>query len=459
MDATSIQQLLSSQKEFFNTKATFSVAFRKEALLKLRKSINQHKPEILAALKSDLGKSEMESFMCEIGLALDEISFMLKHVSKYSRRKVVSTPLVHFPSTSMIKAVPYGNVLIMSPWNYPFLLSIDPLVDAIAAGNTCIVKPSAYSPATSRIVDLIIKECFSPNYIATVTGGRAENTCLLKQKFDYVFFTGSQAVGKEVLRNIAENLTPATLELGGKSPCIVDKSANIKLSAKRIVFGKLLNCGQTCVAPDYIYCHESVKDAFVTALVSEIKKQYGEKPLSNDTYGKIINEKHFNRILSLIDKNKLVFGGASDSSALRIEPTVLDNVTWDDKVMQEEIFGPIMPILTYSSFDELVQLLNTKPKPLAGYLFTSSKAQMESYYNELAFGGGCINDTIIHLSTPQLGFGGFGESGMGAYHGKVGFDTFSHKKSIIRKHNWLDLPVRYQPYSASKNSMIKQFLK
>jgi aldehyde dehydrogenase (NAD+) len=372
---------------------------------------------------------------------------MIKHTKKFAKRKTVSTPLAQFHSHSYKQPVPYGNTLIMSPWNYPFLLSLDPLANAIAAGNTAILKPSAYSPATGKIVEKIIGECFAPEYVAVVMGGRAENTALLDQKFDFVFFTGSQSVGKEVLRRTAEHLTPAVLELGGKSPCIVDASANIKLAAKRIVFGKYLNCGQTCVAPDYILCERSVKDEFVKAVCAEIKKQYGEDPLTNEYYGKIVNEKHFARLCGLIDKEKVVIGGNVNPDTCQIAPTVMDNVTYGDAVMGEEIFGPIMPILAFDDFDAIVDELKTKDKPLALYLFTSDKKHIKRVTTELSYGGGCINDVVIHLATSEMGFGGVGESGMGSYHGKEGFDTFSHYKSIVDKKTWIDLPMRYQPFN------------
>ena len=386
--------------------------------------------------------------MCESGLVLTEISYMIKHTKKFAKKKTVATPLAQFHSHSYKRPVPYGNTLIMSPWNYPFLLTLDPLADAIAAGNTAIVKPSAYSPATSKIVEKIIKECFSPEYIAVVTGGRAENQALLDQKFDFIFFTGSQAVGKEVLRRAAEHLTPAVLELGGKSPCIVDASANITLAAKRIVWGKYLNCGQTCVAPDYILCEKSVKDAFVKEVAAQIKKQYGENPLANKDYGKIVNEKHFARLCGLIDENKVVVGGSTNPDTCQIAPTVMDNVTYEDAVMGEEIFGPIMPILSFDDFDSVVDELKTKDKPLALYLFTSDKKHVKRVTTELSYGGGCINDVVIHLATSEMAFGGVGESGMGGYHGKDGFDAFSHYKSIVDKKTWLDLPMRYQPFQS-----------
>ncbi|MBR4959658.1 MAG: aldehyde dehydrogenase [Clostridia bacterium] len=446
MTNTEIRSLLEKQRAFYRSGVTIPVKFRIEQLKKLYAAVQKYRDEINDALQSDLGKSHYEGFMCESGLVLTEISYMIRHTGKFAKRKTVSTPLPQFHSHSFRQPVPYGNVLIMSPWNYPFLLTMDPLADAIAAGNTAIVKPSAYSPATSRMVEKIIGECFAPEYVAVVTGGRAENTALLDQKFDFVFFTGSQAVGREVLRHTAEHLTPAVLELGGKSPCIVEKSANIPLAAKRIVFGKYLNCGQTCVAPDYILCESSVKDAFVKAVREEIRKQYGENPLENGDYGKIINAKHFERLGGLIDPDKVVVGGECDPSACRIAPTVMDNVTFDDAVMGEEIFGPIMPILTYDNSDGLVEELKTRDKPLALYLFSNNKKHIRRVTEELSYGGGCINDVVIHLATSEMGFGGVGESGMGAYHGRAGFDAFSHYKSIVDKKTWIDLPMRYQPY-------------
>ena len=460
MTSQEINSLLERQRVYYRSGATLPVKFRVEQLKKLYATVKKYQNEINDALKSDLGKSYYEGFMCESGLVLTEISYMIKHTRKFARRKRVATPLAQFCSHSYKQPVPYGNVLIMSPWNYPFLLALEPLTDAIAAGNTAIVKPSAYSPATGRIVEKILKECFAPEYIAVVMGGRAENTALLDGKFDLVFFTGSQAVGKEVLRHTAEHLTPAVLELGGKSPCIVDKSANIKLAARRIVFGKYLNCGQTCVAPDYILCERSVKDEFVKAVIAEIKRQYGEDPLKNKDYGKIINEKHFARLCGLIDEEKVIIGGNTNSDTCQIAPTVMDNVTFDDAVMGEEIFGPIMPILTFDDFDSVVDDLKTKDKPLALYLFTSDKKHIRRVTTELSYGGGCINDVIIHLATSNMGFGGVGESGMGSYHGKDGFDAFSHYKSIVDKKTWLDLPMRYQPYkSRLYEKLLRVFLK
>ena len=459
MTEQEIKDLVTRQRKYFQTGATLPVSVRVDALKRLYGVISGCEKEIHTALKRDLGKSGFESYMCETGLVLEEISYMLKHIHRFAREKNVRTPLAQFHSRSFKKPSPYGVTLIMSPWNYPFMLTLSPLVDALAAGNTAVVKPSAYSPHTSDVILQILSQCFDPEYVAVVTGGRAENTCLLREHFDYIFFTGSQSVGKEVMRNAAEHLTPVTLELGGKSPCIVDKSADIKLAARRIVFGKYLNCGQTCVAPDYIYCHRSVKDKLIKEMQKQIQKQYGKQPLRNPNYGKIINEKHFDRLLGLIDKNKTVHGGGSDRHALRIEPTVLDNVTFADAVMQEEIFGPIMPILIFDNLDEAIRNINAMPHPLALYLFTSDKAAAKKVTSRCGFGGGCINDTIIHLATTEMGFGGFGESGMGSYHGKVGFDTFSHYKSIVDKKTWIDLPMRYQPYRKLHEKMIRFFLK
>lgn len=459
MTEQEIKDLVTRQRKYFQTGATLPVSVRGDALKRLYGVISGCEKEIHTALKRDLGKSGFESYMCETGLVLEEISYMLKHIHRFAREKNVRTPLAQFHSRSFKKPSPYGVTLIMSPWNYPFMLTLSPLVDALAAGNTAVVKPSAYSPHTSDVILQILSQCFDPEYVAVVTGGRAENTCLLREHFDYIFFTGSQFVGKKVMRNAAEHLTPVTLELGGKSPCIVDKSADIKLAARRIVFGKYLNCGQTCVAPDYIYCHRSVKDRLVKEVQKQIQKQYGKQPLRNPNYGKIINEKHFDRLLGLIDKNKTVHGGDSDRHALRIEPTVLDNVTFADAVMQEEIFGPIMPILIFDNLDEAIRNINAMPHPLALYLFTSDKAAAKKVTSRCGFGGGCINDTIIHLATTEMGFGGFGESGMGSYHGKVGFDTFSHYKSIVDKKTWIDLPMRYQPYRKLHEKMIRFFLK
>ena len=459
MDKQQIKHLVAIQRAYFNTGNTLPVPKRILALKKLKAAILHYQPQIEIALQKDLGKSAFESYMCEIGMTLSEIDYMLKHIHSYAKEQHVHTPLAQFPSRSYRKPSPYGVVLIMSPWNYPFLLTLDPLINAIAAGNTVVLKPSAYSSHTTAIIEKLITNCFPQKYIAVVTGGRAENTSLLEEHFDYIFFTGSPAVGKEVMRYASNHLTPVTLELGGKSPCIVEKSADLKLAAKRIVFGKYLNCGQTCVAPDYIYCDARIKDDLVAEIRKQIILQFGKDPLDNPNYGKIINDKHFHRLLGLIDPTKVVTGGSFIEKTLRIEPTVLDDVSFSDAVMQEEIFGPILPVLTYSSLDYAIEKINSMPYPLAFYLFTSERKIAKKVTTCCGFGGGCINDTIIHLATSEMGFGGFGESGMGSYHGKEGFQTFTHYKSIVNKKTWLDLPMRYQPYTAFHNKLIHLFLK
>ena len=373
MDKQQIKHLVAIQRAYFNTGNTLPVPKRILALKKLKAAILHYQPQIEIALQKDLGKSAFESYMCEIGMTLSEIDYMLKHIHSYAKEQHVHTPLAQFPSKSYRKPSPYGVVLIMSPWNYPFLLTLDPLINAIAAGNTVVLKPSAYSSHTTAIIEKLITNCFPQKYIAVVTGGRAENTSLLEEHFDYIFFTGSPAVGKEVMRYASNHLTPVTLELGGKSPCIVEKSADLKLAAKRIVFGKYLNCGQTCVAPDYIYCDARIKDDLVAEIRKQIILQFGKDPLDNPNYGKIINDKHFHRLLGLIDPTKVVTGGSFIEKTLRIEPTVLDDVSFSDAVMQEEIFGPILPVLTYSSLDYAIEKINSMPHPLAFYLFTSER--------------------------------------------------------------------------------------
>lgn len=459
MTREKIAEVVSAQRNFFATGATFPISYRIWALKRLKAYLVNNEDKISEAVKADLGKSFAESYMCETGLVISEISFMLKHIKAYSKEKKVSTPLSQFPSRSFVKPVPYGVTLIMSPWNYPLLLTLSPLVNSLAAGNTAIIKPSAYSPNTAKVIKELVDEVFDRQYVAVITGGREENNYLLDEKFDYIFFTGSTAVGRMVLSKAALNLTPVTLELGGKSPCIVEKTADIKLAAKRIVFGKYLNCGQTCVAPDYILCEASVKDEFIKCVIGEIRHQYGMDALNNADYGKIINRKHFDRIVGLIDKEKVVVGGMANPDTLKIEPTVMDKVTFDDAVMQEEIFGPVMPVLTFDSISEVVDIVNKHAKPLALYIFSSDKKVIRRVMERCMFGGGCINDTIIHLATSNMGFGGVGESGMGAYHGRTGFDTFSHHKSIVDKKTWLDLPMRYQPYTKKNISLIKMFLK
>lgn len=456
---TSAEELLQLQKNYFHCGATLAVNGRVFYLKKLYETIRARESEICAALKNDLGKSATESFMCEIGIVYGEISYMIKHAKRLAKDKRVHTPLAQFAAKSYIKRSPYGCVLVMSPWNYPFLLSVEPLVDAIAAGNCVILKPSAYSPATSAVLKSLVEAVFPPERAAVVSGGRSENAALLGLPFDKIFFTGSVAVGKEVMRRAAERLVPVTLELGGKSPCIVDGTANVPLAAKRIVFGKFLNCGQTCVAPDYILAHESIRKQLLSELRKQIALQFGEHPLENENYGKIINRKHFDRICDLVDPEKIFTGGQTEPNALRIAPTVLGNVDWNDACMQEEIFGPVLPVLSYRNDEELLNALQALPSPLALYLFTSNKHAIENFTTRLSFGGGCVNDTVIHLSAPNLPFGGVGNSGMGAYHGDAGFACFTHEKSIVNKKTAIDLPMRYQPYKKKNDALIRRFLK
>ena len=451
--------LLQKQRDFFHTGATLPVSARVTYLKKLQAAIRQQQDELCRVLYLDLGKSPTEAYMCEIGMCLEEIAYFVKHLPKLARDKTVKTAMSNFPAKSIIRPEPQGNVLIISPWNYPFLLSVEPLIDAVAAGNTVVLKPSAYSPHTSQAVRQLLQTVFPEEYVAVVTGGRQENQHLLSQPFDYIFFTGSTAVGKEVLRRAAENLTPVTLELGGKSPCLVDESARLDLAARRIVFGKFLNCGQTCVAPDYIWCHESIREPLLNALQREITAQFGSRPLQNPHYGKIINEKHFRRLTHLLNPDKIVFGGETNPQTLQIAPTLLSPATWDDPVMQEEIFGPILPVLTYRSLDEVIDTLHRRPHPLALYLFSEDRTHIRRITRHCQYGGGCINDTIMHLTTPYLPFGGVGASGMGHYHGKFGFETFSHHKSLLDRKTWLDMPARYQPYTSWKDKLLRLFLR
>lgn len=459
MTEQEIKDILQQQNHFFSSGKTIPAEFRLKQLESLKEAMIRHEADLAAALKEDLGKSRMESYMCEIGLTLSELTWMQKHLRSLMRSKRVSTPAAQFAAKSFRSPSPYGTVLIMSPWNYPVLLTLNPLIDAIAAGNTAVVKPSAYAPCTFDVMKTMIEECFPAHYVAVVDGGRAENQALLQQRFDMIFFTGGKTVGREVLRHAAEYLTPVTLELGGKSPCIVDSTAKIRLAAKRIVFGKYLNCGQTCVAPDYILCDKRIRDELITAILAEIEKQFGKEPLKNPNYGKIINEKHFERILGLINGEKLVYGGQSEPESLRIAPTVLNNITWDDAVMGEEIFGPLLPILTFDTLDEALDTVESHPHPLALYFFSEDKAAQKKVLDTCRFGGGCINDTIIHLATSDMPFGGVGESGMGSYHGRAGFETFSHYRSIVDKKTWMDLPIRYQKYTGLKEKMMRMFLK
>lgn len=450
-------EILQLQREYFLTGETKSVKFRKKQLELLKQTILANEKKIYEALKEDLGKSKIESYMCEVALVVNEIKYILKHLKSFVKKKKVPTSIVNFPASSYEMPCPKGNVLIMSPWNYPFMLTIEPLVDALAAGNTAIVKPSAYSKATSKLIYEMLSSTFEQKYVAVVTGGREVNQDLLTLKFDHIFFTGSKAVGHEVLKNAERNLTTVTLELGGKSPCIVDKTAPIALAAKRIVFGKFINCGQTCIAPDYILVHESVKEMFLRSLILEIKLQYGVNPLTDPLYGKIISEKHFDKVVGLLENQKVLYGGKYNRESLKIEPTVVVDPDLNSNIMTNEIFGPIIPVVTYKTNSEALEIIRRNDTPLAQYIFTKDKNVKNFFETNVLFGGGCINDTIMHISTPLLAFGGVGQSGMGAYHGKRGFDAFSHYKSIINKSTKLDLPLRYRPHSNFKIKTIKKF--
>ena len=454
-----IQQIVSSQRAFFAAGDTYSLAFRRSMLLRLKAAILANESEINAALHADLRKSASESYMCEVGMTLAELSYVLSHMNRWARPQRVLTPLVQFHAKSFTIKNPYGVVLIMSPWNYPFMLTMEPLIGALAAGNCCVVKPSAYAPATSAVIREIIGSCFPAEYVCVVEGGRRENQALLDQRFDYIFFTGGVTVGREVMRKAAEHLTPVSLELGGKSPCIVDATAKLDLAAKRLAFGKLLNCGQTCVAPDYLLIDRKVKDEFLGYLKKHIAAMIGDDALNNSQYVRMISRRHYDRVMGLIDPAKVVFGGRGNPDSLHIQPTIMDGVTADDAVMQEEIFGPILPVIAYDSIDEAIALINEREHPLALYLFSEDKVIQDRFLKSVPFGGGCINDTIIHLATSRMGFGGVGQSGMGAYHGKRSFDTFSHEKSIVNKSTWMDLPVRYMPYGALKDKLLRIFLR
>lgn len=449
------KSILHAQRAYFQTGDTKDVEFRIRQLKKLYQWIEVHEQEIMDALYQDLNKSNFEAYATEIGIVKEEIRYTLKHLRKWAAPKRVPTPITQFPSKSFVYPEPYGIVLIMSPWNYPFQLTIAPLVGAICAGNCAVVKPSAYSPHTTKVMADMLKELFPEKYIAVVEGGRQENQALLNERFDYIFFTGSVNVGKYVMEKASAHLTPVSLELGGKSPCIVDETADLKLAAKRIVWGKFLNCGQTCVAPDYILVQNSVKDKLVRYMEKYICKMFGKEPMQNPEYPKMINEKHFNRVLGLTEQTHIVCGGGSDAGKLKIEPTILDQVTWESPVMQEEIFGPILPVLTFYDIEEAIQMVNARPRPLALYYFTKDKQREAMMLKQVSYGGGCINDTIVHLATSHMPFGGVGNSGMGGYHGKDSFDTFTHKKSIMKKSLLLDIPIRYAPFKNKLNILKK----
>lgn len=451
------EAMVSRQRAFWNTGATRSVEWRLIHLKKLEQALEEREETLCAALKADLGKAAYESWLSEIGMTLGELRFARKHLKKWAAVKRRPSAMPLFPASSRVVPQPYGTVLIMSPWNYPVQLTLVPLVSALAAGNCAVVKPSAYAPNVARVVAELLGDIFPPEYVSVVQGGRAENAALLEQDFDYIFFTGSPAVGKTVMAAAAQHLTPVTLELGGKSPVIIAPDANIPLAARRVAWGKFLNAGQTCVAPDHVYIPQNLRDAFVKELAGQIHQLYGADPLTGPDLPKIINEKHFNRVAGLMGSGKTAVGGRTDPEARRIEPTVLVDVAESDAVMQEEIFGPVLPVLTYDSLDDLIARQQKKARPLALYIFTGDRALEKRIVSALPSGGVCVNDTVIHLANPHVPFGGVGNSGMGACHGKTGFDTFTHYRTVVRR-GGLDLPMRYAPYAGKNLNTVKKLM-
>ncbi|WP_043932113.1 aldehyde dehydrogenase [Bacillus sp. EB01] len=452
------EALVQKQRVFFATGKTKDVGFRKQALVKLRQIIQENEKRFLEALKQDLNKSEFESYLTEVGIVLSELKFTEKNVGKWAKPRKVKGTMVLAGSKSYIYPEPYGVSLIISPWNYPFQLAFAPLIGSIAAGNCAILKPSELTPATSTLLGEVVKNAFPEEYIAVVEGGVEASQGLLKAKVDYIFFTGSVPVGRIIMEAAAKNLTPVTLELGGKSPCIVHSDANLKLAAKRIAWGKFINAGQTCVAPDYLYIHKSVKGEFLNLLKDAVTEIYGVSPHESGTFTRVVSKRHFDRLAAFLQDGEIVFGGQTNPEKLSVEPTVLEGVSWESPVMQDEIFGPILPVLVFDDVSEVVEEVTARPKPLALYVFSESKNFQEDILGKISFGGGCVNDTVMHLASPYLPFGGVGESGMGAYHGKGSFDVFSHEKSIMKQSTKFDLPFRYQNTKDGLKK-IKMFLK
>ena len=452
-----IHEIVESEKHFFRTGVTRGVDFRIDMLKKFRKAIIENDELISAALKADLNKQTFESYMCETGLLLEEINFHIKRLKKWSKTRRVKSGIGQLPGKSYVCPEPYGVVLIMAPWNYPVQLCLMPLVGAISAGNCAVVKPSAYAPESSRVISKLIESAFPTGFVTAVEGGRDANKALLDEPFDYIFFTGSVAVGKTVMEAAAKRLTPVTLELGGKSPIIVDETANLPLAARRIAFGKVLNAGQTCVAPDYLMIEKSVEAPFI----EEYKKALADFFPDGDMSGmvRIINDKHFERVCNILDNSgNVVIGGARDAETRFIEPAVLTEVPIDSPAMQQEIFGPVLPVLPYEKLDDCIDFIRSRPKPLALYIFSENKMNQEKVLNSCSFGGGCINDTVIHLASSHMSFGGVGESGMGSYHGKKSFDTFTHYRSVL-KQGKLDVKLRYFPYKSGKEKITRMILK
>lgn len=453
-----IASIVERQKSYFYSGKTRGIDERKQQLRALYESIQRYESEIFAALKLDLNKSEHESYTTEIGYTLKEISFMIKNLSKWSKPKRVKTAMTHIGSKGKIIPEPYGVTLIIAPWNYPFQLAIAPLVGAIAAGNTVVLKPSELTTNVSKVLAKILTELFPSEFVAVMEGGAEVSTALLKEPFDYIFFTGSVGVGKIVMEAAAKQLTPLTLELGGKSPCIVHKDAKLDVTARRIVWGKFLNAGQTCVAPDYVYVHSSIKDQFIEEMRKAVHEQYGEKPLQNEKYVRIVSRRHFERLCSFLEDGQAVIGGNYDQDKLLIEPTVLTDVTWNDAVMEDEIFGPILPLLEYDHIEDVITTVQRHPKPLALYVFSEERDLQRQVTQSISYGGGCINDVVYHLATPYLPFGGVGQSGLGSYHGEQSFQAFSHYKSILSQSTTFDMKIRY---SSTKSALkfIRKLLK
>lgn len=450
--------LVNSQKSFFRSGKTKDLSFRLNALNTLRSAIKNYEIDLMQALRDDLNKSAFEAYSTEIGFVLEELRFIISHLPVWVKPKKVKTPLTHIGSNSYIYSEPYGVSLIIAPWNYPFQLALAPLIGAIAAGNCAIMKPSELTPKTSEIIANMIQECFPADFISVIQGGVETSQALLSEPFDYIFFTGSVAVGKIIMEAAAKNLTPVTLELGGKSPCIVHDDANLKLAAKRIAWGKCTNAGQTCIAPDYLYLHKNVHDEFLRQLKTAIAELYGSEPLHNPNFTRIVSERHFERLSSFLKNGEVYHGGKTNREKLMIEPTVLTEITWDDPIMEDEIFGPILPVLEYEKLSEMLDGIQQHPKPLSLYIFSENEQIQEEVINSVSFGGGCMNDTVYHFASPHLPFGGVGPSGIGSYHGKGSYDTFSHKKSILKQTTRFDIPFRY-PNVKNGLKKIKMFLK
>lgn len=451
-----IQEIVSKQKEFFNTQKTKNLKFRKMYLEKLRNLILENENLLNEAIYKDFGKSKFDTFTTEISFILKDIHYYLKNLNGLAKPKKVRTNLSNQIGNSKIYSDPLGCILVIGAWNYPYQLSLSPIIAALAAGNCCILKPSEIAENTMKAMSKIINEHFPSEYLYVFEGGIDETTELLKLKFDKIFFTGSTKVGKIIYKAAAEHLTPVTLELGGKSPVIITKDANLEVAAKRIIWGKFLNAGQTCVAPDYLLVEESIQEQFLEMLRNQIKEFKYE--LGSEQYTRIINQKNFQRLIKLINKEKIYFGGNYNEEKLYIEPTILTNINWEDDVMQEEIFGPILPVISFKSFNQIVNYLIELEKPLSAYLFTNNSEEKEAFTQKLSFGGGCINDVVMHLGNDNLPFGGVGSSGMGNYHGKFGFETFSHQKPILEKATWGEPNIKYPPYSEKKLSWIKKLL-